>query len=314
MSTMYIAFSHTAESGQKLGDSVVLAHVTRLMIQNEPHDRYILSLNPRHNLNFVFDQVALEHNVEIVNDAWEPGDISTIYRELDRRREERRINGRPFDSYKELYLRIHGGDRQGALCGGERGLGRKNIFEYMFFGQESAPKKCFGGENFGRESLGLYWRPKTPPRSIFLAPHAFSQGNHVFTMEFWKGVIDSLIQERVAITVCTPTDGQFGQHPLLSYTFHPNGLRSLFEEISRQQLVVCGNTGIGWIAAAHGVPIIAGEPKFFWYSDYRYREAGVQSIVNIFGGSSQPASGDQPAIPASVDEPVRMVLNYLEGR
>lgn len=312
--TMFIGFSHTDKSGFKLGDSVVAAHSVRLFIQNEPCDKYILSLNPSHPMNFCFDQVVLEYNVEIIKDAWDSGDLPTIYREMDQRRTQRHVNGKKFDIYKEIYLRIHGGDRQGQLCGGEKGLGRRNIFEYFFFGQESAPKKCFGGANFGRESLGLMWRPSTSSRSLFLSPHAFSQGNAVFTMEFWQQVIDRLLNEKVAITVCTPNENPFGVHPLLKYTFHQNNIRGLFDEISRQQLVLCGNTGTGWIAAAHGVPLIAGEPKVFWYGDYRYREAGVQSIVDVFGNESIESFGGNPAIPASVDEPVRMVLEYLEGR
>ena len=302
MRTMYLAFSHTEISGQKIGDHITCAHAMRLMMENDPHDHYILSLNPADNLGFVFDQIILEFNIEVVWDAWPPGDCEHIYRMLESRRRDRTVNGRVFDTYKELYLRIHGGMRQHALCGSERGIGHRNIFEYYFYGQETHPKHCFGGASFGSSSLGYKWKPDGPKRSVFVAPIAFSQSNDVFTMEFWKKVIDALVVEKVKVTINTPNEGQFGHNPLITYSYKPGDLRGLFEQVSRSRLTLHGNTGIGWISAASGVPMIAGEPDFFWFMDYRYRESGVQSVVDIFGKGANP----------SPEEPVKMALDFLD--
>lgn len=299
----YFAFSATPISGQKIGDHITVAHAMRLMIENEPHRQYILSLNPQDPMNFVFDQLVLEYNVEVIFDNWTPGDLPHMYRMFDQRRRDRMIEGRLFDTYKELYLRTAGGDRQGLLCGSEKGLGRRNIFEYLFFGQETAPKHCLGGACFCRKSLGYQWKPTAPKRSVFVAPIAISQTNSVFTMEWWKLVIDRLLKENIEVTVNTPNEGQFGHHPKLTYSYRPGDVRALFDQVGQQQLVLSGNTGIGWIAGAYGVPLIAGEPDFFWFMDYRYRECGVQSVIDIFGKGQNP----------SPDEPVNMVLKYLEG-
>lgn len=303
----YFAFSGTDVGGHKIGDHITAAHIVRLMIENEPHEQYILSLNPQDPLAFVFDQVILEYNIEVIWDNWTPGDLPHIYRVFDQRRRDRMIEGRIFNTYKEIYLRTAGGDRQGILCGGEKGLGRRNIFEYIFFGQEQAPALCLGGAHFCRKSLGYQWKPVAPKRSVFVAPIAISQSNDVFTMEWWRQVIERLLAENIELTVNTPNEAQFGNHPRLTYSYQPGNIRGLFDQIRHQQLVLCGNTGIGWIAGACGVPLIAGEPDFFWFMDYRYRECGVQSVVDIFG------SGSGPGKPAPrVTEPVEMVLRYLE--
>lgn len=298
---MLIAFSHTEKSGMKIGDHITCAAAARLFVENEPCDHYVISLNPHDPMAFVFDQLILEYNMQVVLDDWPPGDIDHIYRQLDQRRRDRSVNGIPFQLYKELYLRIHGAQRQNALCGEERGLHRKNIFSYMYYGQESSPAHCFGESCFGRQSLGFQWRPTAPKRSAFVAPHAFSQTNDFFTMDFWHDVIQKLLNEKVAVTVNTHLAGRFGSHDLLTYSFKPGDLRGLFEQVSHERLVISGNTGIGWIAGAHGVPLVAGEPNVPWQiQDYRYRECGVQSLVGIFD-TSDPA------------QCARMAIQYLDN-
>ncbi len=313
--TGYIAFSHTELTGFKVGDHIVAAHMVRLFIENHPHDHWILTLNPASKLNFVFDQVVLEYNVEVLYDVWPDGDIEHLNRCLDERRRTRMVQGRVFDTYKEIYCRTHGGPKQRSLCGRENGLGHRNIFDYYFFGQEGlSPQACMGGGTFGRYSLGYQWKPTTPKRSVFVAPIAFSQTNEVFTMDFWKQVIDALLDADVDVTVNTPNQGQFGSHQNLCYFYSPGSVRGMFEEVQKQRLVLCGNTGVGWVAGAYGVPLIAGQPKFFWFQDYRYDWCGVQSLVNIFGQQSgADAAGNNFEAP-DPQEPVRMVLEYLEKK
>jgi len=314
VSTGYVAFSHTELSGFKVGDNIVAAHVVRLFIENEPHDHWILSLNPASGMNRVFDQVILEYDIEVLHDVWEPGDIQHLNKCMDERRRSRMVQGRIFDTYKELYRRTDGGPKQRGLCGSERGLGHRNIFDYYYFGQESSNKHCIGGGHFGRYSLGYRWKPTAPLRSVFVAPIAFSQTNEVFTMDFWKQVIDLLLAEDIEVTVNTPNPNQFGAHPKLKYFYSPGNIWGLFEAVSHQRLVLCGNTGVGWVAGAYGVPLIAGQPKFFWFQDYRYDWCGVQSVVDIFGTQSGADAAGKDFRPRDPHEPVRMVLEYLETR
>lgn len=299
--TMYIAANMTYEAGHKIGDSITNFHVARLMVENDPHDQIIMSLNPAHPLNFCGDQFVLEYNVQVIEEQWPVGDEDFVIRQHEERRRDRTVNGIPFHTYKELYRRVNGGPRQGRLCGEERGLRRRNIFEYLYFGQEQSTAHCFGSTCFSRHSLGFQWRPSGPKRSAFVAPHAFSQTNDFFTLDYWNRVIELLLAEGVAVTVNTHLDGRFGRHANLTYSYKPGDLRGLFEQIGQQRLVISGNTGIGWIAGAHGVPLCAGEPHVPWqFQDYRYRECGVQSLVGIFD-TCDPAQA------------ARMAIQYLDN-
>lgn len=308
----YIAFSHTPDSGFKIGDTIVAAHVVRLFCQNCPHDEWILTLNPQNELNFCFEQVCKDHNIRVLHDVWQPGDINHLNRCMAERRSSRMVHEFSFNTYKEIYRRTDGGAKQIGLCGAEKGLNRKNIFEYYFFGQEQAPDECKGGDRFTSASLGWQWTPEAPSRSVFVAPHAYSQGNGVFTMDYWREVINRLLIAGIAVTVNTPNQGLFGVHPSLTYSYHEGPIRGLFDQIARQQLVLCGNTGIGWIAAAHGVPLIAGQPKFFWFLDYRYDWCGAQSVVDIFGKDSGAERNGSNFVAPDPQEPVGMVLRFWE--
>jgi hypothetical protein len=259
-----------------------MAHAARLIVECDPHEHYILSLNPRHPLNFVFDKFIRDYGVRVIYDDWPVGRHGHMFEEFERRRKTRVVDGVAFDTYKELYRRVDGANRQGVLCGKERGLGRRNIFEYYVFGQETVPEVCENGASFGADSLGFVRGELVPEDCVFVAPHAVSQTNEVFTLDFWALVISRLVALGLRVTVNTPDTGRFGTHPRIAYTYHHGDLPGMFAEVSRQRLVLCGNTGIGWVAAAHGVPMIAGEPSFFWFMDYRYRECGVRSVVDIF--------------------------------
>jgi len=217
----------------------------------------------------------------VVLDDWPAENPVWANPEFEHRRYERLIKGRKFDTYKELYRRVDGGLRQSLICGSERGLG-KSIFEYYFLGQESSMEKGLGSGNFGPESFGWKWTPTEPVDSVFVAPHAHCQGNGIFTLAFWRSVICKLLDAGLNVTVNTPERSGFGSHERLTYSFKHDDLPALFRQISNQRLVLCGNTGVGWIAGAHGVPLIGCEPKFFLFLEYRYRQAGVRSLVDVF--------------------------------
>ena len=55
-STMYIAANNTMERGYFLGDVITLIKVAYLFVDNEPHDRVLLSLHHHDQLNFLWDR------------------------------------------------------------------------------------------------------------------------------------------------------------------------------------------------------------------------------------------------------------------
>lgn len=276
--TLYIAYSGTYERGMKIGDGLVAAYMVRLWCENEPHDRILLSLNPKYELNFVFDKVIRDHHIQIVRDDWGSPHAFECHKRFDERRAVHEVEGVKFDTYKEIYLRIYSGDRQKAFRGSEIGMGRGNIFHYMFFGQESSPEYCQRAADFRPSAFGFEWNPLAPLRSVFVVPHAVCQSNDVFTLDFWKQVVTKLLEFGISVTINTPQNGWFGYHPLLSYCYFPNDFRALFKKVSEQRLVLSMNTGPGWIAAAHGVPLMAMENEFFWFLEFKYRPCGVPAV------------------------------------
>lgn len=285
--TLFIGYSGTynvaARVGHKLGDSVTESYTARLFCEAKPYTKILLSLNPKHHLNFCFDQVIKDYNIEVLWDDWPENDQPYCYSRFDARRKMRKLHGgKAFDDYRELYLRVDGGMRQTALAGSEVGLGRRGIFDYLYFGQEEVPTECPRGADFRPSAFGWSWDPRAPQRSVFVSPHAVSQTNEVFTLEFWHRVIQQLLARKIQVEVNTPEKGRFGEHPLLTYFFqHDHDLKALFKHLSHQRLSLSGNTGIAWASAAHGTPVIVGEPPFFMFQDYRFRQNGVPAI-NIF--------------------------------
>jgi ADP-heptose:LPS heptosyltransferase len=279
---MFIACNGTYESGHKIGDMITMAHAARVIAANEPHDTYVLSLNRDEPLNFIFDQFVKDFSVQVIFDDWPKDAPAWTMPDFEKRRLNRCVKGLNFTTYKELYRRIDGQARQALLCREERGVGRRNIFEYYFFGQEESPVACLNSEGFGPESFGLSWQPDASPTTVFVAPHEVCQRNAFFTLEFWSSVVDALLQAGLEVIVNTPQQGLFGERENLQYSYHPNDLKKLFDTVSKQRLVVCGNTGVGWIAAACGVPMIAGECPTADLMDYGYRRCGVRSLVGVF--------------------------------
>lgn len=285
MKTMYIAFSGTFEGGHKLGDCITMVKACYLFAENEPHDKIIISLNSRHKLNFLWKKFIDKYDVQVVYDDFPLDDKDLMCKVFHERRIMRRVHNIKFDSYKELYLRVDGGKRQGYLCGEERGLGRKNIFEYYYFGQENKPENCIGGDHFKNDLI--YYSPnrnKVPKRSVFISPLAVSQGNSIFTFDFWKEVVKNLTEKDVFVFLNTNQKHLFKEiNKNIEFTYENNDdFESLLNTIASQQLVVCGNTGVGWFAGATGTPLMAMEPPFFWFMDYRYKECGVESLKKLF--------------------------------
>lgn len=300
MTTMLIAQNETRESGSFMGDQLCSLKAAYLFVENTPGmDKVIMSVSRANEMHFLWTKFVEKYDVELVWDDWNPGDWNSRWTAWDKWRTERSIEGRPFDHYRELYLRIHGGTRQTLLCGSERGLGRANIYEYWYFGQENMPElppvdsDCPSSTHGGKFSVhgvptrysfgsDLIHHPvPMPTRDVYISPMAKTQGNYTFTFDFWSDVAHRLIDSDVSVTVgydryfC----GDLENHPL--YRRHWGDHEQWMCAVCSHKFVACGNTGTGWLAAACGVPMVTMEPPHSQMPDHRYRECGLRNIVEV---------------------------------
>lgn len=284
MTTMLIANNCTRESGSFMGDQLCSLKAAYMFVLNEPSvDRVIMTMSPANEMNFLWDKFIRDHKVEVVWDNWNPGDWASRWCAWDQWRANRKIELNSgevvnFHHYRELYLRIHGGSRQALICGTERGLGRRNIYEYWVAGQENFPDVFPGSDVYDVE---IDHPPLRPEYDVYISPHCKTQGNYTFTFDYWDQVVHKLLDAGVTVTV--GFDGHFCEdlngHPL--YKKHWGDHRQWMEQICRHRIIACGNTGTGWLAAACGVPLFTMEPPNSQMPDHRYRECGLRNIVEV---------------------------------
>ena len=281
MTSMLIAFNGTRENGQFMGDQLCYLKTAYAMAENRPADcdKILLAMSPTNEMHFLWQKFIDVTPCEVVYDTFHPGDNPQRWAAWDKWRSERHIEGRPFKYYRELYLRIHGAQRQHALCGSERGLGRKNIYEYLLYGQEDLGDNYTGTDWFD-DSL-VYHPAHTPIRDVYISPHCKTQGNATFTFEYWEAVVRRLIDAGISVTVGYPgpfCDNLLG-NPL--YTKHWGDFKQWMDQLCQHKIVACGNTGTGWLAAACGIPLFTMEPPNSVMADHRYRECGLRNIVEV---------------------------------
>lgn len=286
MSTMLIAQNETRESGSFMGDQLCSLKAAYMFVRNQPDvDRVIMSVSPGNEMAFLWSRFIRDPRgdgtvppVELIHDTWNPGDWESRWVAWNKWRRDREINGHKFDHYRELYLRIHGAQRQTAICGSERGLGRRNIYEYWVAGQENKPDVFPGSHVYDVE---IDHPPLVPDRDVYISPHCKTQGNVTFTFDYWSQVVHKLIDAGVSVTV--GYDGFFCEdllrHPLYRKFWGTH--KQWMEEVCRHKIVSCGNTGTGWLAAACGVPLFTMEPPNSQMPDHRYRECGLLNIVEV---------------------------------
>lgn len=286
MSTLLIAQNETRESGSFMGDQLCSMKAAYMFVRNQPDvDRVIMSVSPGNEMAFLWERFIRDPRgdgtvppVELVYDNWNPGDWGARHTAWDKWRTERHIEGHRFDHYRELYLRIHGAQRQTAICGSERGLGRRNIYEYWVAGQENRPDVFPGSDVYDVE---IDHPPLTPERDVYISPHCKTQGNVTFTFEYWSQVVHKLIDAGITVTV--GYDGYFCENLSRHHLYKKfwGSHKQWMEELCRHKIVACGNTGTGWLAAACGVPLFTMEPPNSQMPDHRYRECGLRNIVEI---------------------------------
>jgi Macrocin-O-methyltransferase (TylF) len=292
MTTMLIANNCTRESGSFMGDQLCALKAAYLFVEREPGvDKVLMSASPKNEMHFLWTKFIEDHKVELVMDDWNPGNWDDRHDAWDKWRSERHINGIKFDHYRELYLRIHGDKRQFALCGGERGLGKRNIYSYWFCGQEHKPDEPPPTVDWFDDTL-IHHPPLTKEHGVYVSPHAKTQGNVTFTFEFWSEVVHLLVEAGVSVTV--GYDGNFCEDLVSSPLFrkHWGSHAQWMEQLCKHRMVACGNTGTGWLAAGCGVPMITMEPHNSVMSDHRYRECGLRNIVEVVDGHRLDSMGN----------------------
>lgn len=287
MSTMLITFNGTRENGNFMGDQLCALKTAYLFVENQLDvDRVVMSVSPDNEMAFLWTKFVDKFNVELIYDNWNPGDWNARHTAWDTWHKERRItsnDGRviKFDHMRQLYLRIHGAQRQTLLCGSERGLGRRNIYQYWWCGQEHCPDELPTSVDWFDDTL-IHHPELAPERDVYISPHCKTQGNYTFTFEFWANVVRKLLDSGVTVTVGYDGafwDYEFNTHPL--YHKHWGDHKQWMDQVCRHKLVACGNTGTGWLAAACGTPMITMEPPNSQMPDHRYRECGLRNIVEV---------------------------------
>jgi len=280
MTTMLIAFNGTRDNGQFMGDQLCYIKAAYAFVENTPCDKILLALSPLNEMHFLWQKFIDVNNCEVVYDMFCPGDNEQRWQVWDKWRKERHIEGRKFDHYRELYLRIHGAQRQKVLCGSERGLGRKNIYEYLLYGQEDKSDGPVKGCDWFDDTL-IYHPTYIPDRDVYISPHCKTQGNATFTFAYWAEVVHKLIDAGISVTV--GYNGSFCDDlpdtPL--YKKYWGDHKQWLDQVCRHKIVACGNTGTGWLAAACGIPLFTMEPPNSVMADHRYRECGLKGIVEV---------------------------------
>ena len=287
MSTMLIANNCTRESGSFMGDQLCALKTAYLFVEHAPQDvdHIVMSVSPHNEMHFLWEKFIEKYNIELIYDDWNPGNWEQRWTAWDRWRAERRTNTTDgividFKYFKECYLRIHGAIRQQLLCGSERGLARRNIYQYWYCGQEGNPDELPQSVDWFDDTL-IYHPPLTHERDVWISPHAKTQGNYTFTFAYWEQVVRALLDAGVTVTV--GFDGHFCEdlrgHSLYRKWWGTH--REWMEELCRHKIVACGNTGTGWLAAACGVPMITMEPPNSQMPDHRYRQCGLRNIVEV---------------------------------
>lgn len=274
---MYIAVNNNIRTGYSLGDTICAIKAAYTFAESEGIRSPILSLNNAGGgLNFLWDKFIETHNARVVFDNFTSNDNK--FDAFNHRRQYRHVNGIQFRKYKEIYGRLDGGKRQYKLCSYERGLERRNpfnIWKYYYYGQESFREGYDKLTSF--DDTMIHHGERKSKDYVVVAPYAKCQGNHIFTFDFWKRVIGILKNNGVRVVV--NYNKQFVAGVEHSFPNYQTMFDSFFPQAS---LMLCGNTGVGWAAAACGTPIIAMQPDNSWLEDFRYEWCGVKSLVQWF--------------------------------
>jgi ADP-heptose:LPS heptosyltransferase len=241
----------TAGAATKLGDTIVAIIVARMWVAQYSPRKVILTLCQGNYWNPLWVKFIADYSVDVI---YNPPTTTNKekYARFDLIRPRREFAGKKFDVYRELYTFLDGSFRQPALRRPRRTalkLGSHHIFDYFYLGQEP-PIIPPDDWLIDRGVIACPDIPRKP--QVMIAPLAVSQGNKIFTPAFWEAVYTEITA--AGIKAVWNTD------------VAPDNIAA---HVAANALVCCGNTGIGWVAAATGTPFLACEHAADLY-EYRY--------------------------------------------
>lgn len=319
MSSMLIAANMTRDNGQFMGDQLCGLKTAYCFVQNRPKDvdKILIALSPSNEMHFLWQKFIDCPGeglppCDVIYDTFNPGDNEERWLYWNKWRTERHIEGRSFEHYREFYLRIHS-HRQVAICGYERGLERRNIYEWWLYGQEDQ-SESYSGTDWFDDTL-IYHPTLTKERDVYISPHCKTQGNVTFTFGFWSLVVRRLIAHGFTVTVgydnsAGPFDDEAVRHNPLYRRFWGT-FKQWQEEMCKHKIVACGNTGTGWLAAACGIPMITMEPHNSIMADHRFRECGLRNIIEVVDGYKLDSlNNDMPRVADYVANRIMEQLGY----
>jgi hypothetical protein len=274
MRTMLISYSG-ASTGFALGDVITMIATAKLWVEHDPHDRYLLTLAEGFRFNCLWDKLIRENNIEVIYDK--PLSKQQRHKEFDARLSTKQINGISFETYRELYPRIEGDERQPAIGATKVSPIGINIIEYYLFGQTDC-NICFDTTEFPRGLIDVPIVARN--KSILIAPHEKCQQNRFFTLGFWRSVIQILLGHGLDVIVNDDTEfmDDYIEHPRFTKTFYD--IEKLIEQVASVAMVSCGNTGIGWLAAATETPFVAMEKRLS-LAEYSFQHSGCGSLLEV---------------------------------
>ena len=238
----------TFDAATKLGDTIVAIIVARMWAEQYSPCRITLTLCQGNYWNPLWAKFISDYSVDVIYNLHTKTNAAK-YARFDRIRAERKFLKTTFDVYRELYTFLDGEKRQQILCGKAIPRGQLNIFDYLHSGQEApviTPAQWL-------VDRGVIAAPADMrKKQVLIAPVAISQGNDVFTKAFWKEVYAQLQKDGIKVVwngIVRPSE--------------------IAAHVASNALVCCGNTGIGWVAAATGTPFLSCEHSADLY-EYRY--------------------------------------------
>jgi hypothetical protein len=275
MRTMLISYSGSG-TGFALGDVITMIAAAKLWISHDPHEHYLLTLIENEPRNVLWNKLIREHKIEVVFDKLlsKPKKHATF----DARLSSRQINGIGFETYRELYTRTDGPERQQFLAGKKVCPNQINIIEYYLLGQNDGMNSCVDTTEFPR---GLIDVPAIArDKFILIAPHETCHQNKQFTLVFWRNVIQILLSYGIDVIVNDNTEfmADYLEHPQFTKTFYD--IEQLIEQVASVAMVACGNTGIGWLAAATETPFVAMQKNLI-LPEYCFQHSGCSSLLEL---------------------------------
>jgi hypothetical protein len=264
--TMYFATNNSPWLAVNLGDNLFGIKIAWLAVQNHPKHHYVMTMFRDQPYDSLWTRFIRENNVEVYieNAPKNHVEMRRIFQNRKALRyfyhNDRKIK---FDKYVEPKQEL----------GGWNG---KNMVEHYYLRQDECNPKPVGTDVFDETMIDWTQEEKYKTKGVFISPHERTERNINFTLKFWERVIRTLCSFQIPVLIHS-NDLNFMRgfsSPYFSRTYY--GIKELTNQIASQHLVLCGNTGTGWLSAATGTNFIAMEGKNHSWS---FSSCGCKSLV-----------------------------------